>query len=182
MRGAGTRKRLKASPGGAGGRRTPNLCPGGAPFCLALKGVNGQVDSSHIRVPMRSPNLRWSVLGPWWVLERPGVGENGGLLLGVDCQVKLGVESRDAWTAGTSRRILGPFLGPMGLSHFPGRGGELPVPSQARRGAERHCLALWGKEGAVLSWRARLNGSAPPDLETAEGICILPGTWMPSAA
>lgn len=108
----------------------------------------------------------------------------GGLAVGADCQVKLGVGSRGPWTVGTSRRkILEPFLGPPGLSPFPGRGGALqsPAPSQARRGMERRCLALLGKEGAVFYLRARLTGDAPPNLETAEGICFLPGIWMPSA-
>ena len=108
----------------------------------------------------------------------------GGLALGVDCPVKFGVGSRGPCTMGTSRRkILGPFLGPLGLSPFPGRGGALQAlaPSQAGRVAERPTASpCGGRKGAVFYLTARLTRDAPPNLENAEGICFLPGIWMAS--
>lgn len=154
--------------------RTPNLGPGSYALCLALKSVNRQAGSKHVGVPFPFQNVRDAVLGRWWALEGPG-GVNGGPALGVNCQVTLGVGSRGSGTVGTSRRkILRPFLRPLALSTFPGRGGELqaPDPSQALRVVERCCLTLWGKEGAELSWRARLNRRCPTRPRDCQSICF----------
>lgn len=132
-------------------------------------------------VAFRSPNVRCAALGRWWIL-----GEAWGKCEpwpSVRSRLSSKVQSGIQRLLDSSRReILGPLLVPPGLSLFPGRGGELQAPSPARRVVERRCLALGTREGAVLSSRARLNGGAPPNLETAEGICFLSGDQMPSAA
>lgn len=61
-----------------------------------------------------------------------------------------------------------------------GRGNCLraPVPHQARRGMGRPCLALWGKEGAVLSSRrAEDERRRPTKSRGCRGHLLLAWYW-----
>ena len=89
-------------------------------YFLIINNILKVMFNSYLRKVCCALGCVWLLADLW---EAWGV-ENGGLLLGVDCQVKLGVGSRDSWAVGTSRRkIWGPFLGPLGLPHFLRRGG-----------------------------------------------------------
>lgn len=105
----------------------------------------------------------------------------GGLAVGADCQVKLVQRPLDC--GNLKKENFGAILrasGPVSLS-WKGRGTAAACPKSGPQGSGEALPRPVGEEGAVFYLRARLTGDAPPNLETAEGICFLPGIWMPSA-